>query len=107
MSKIQEILIQKKINDEEMLMLMAKINEKEKIYFNCKKEIQTQKSIELSRISEEFMKNDFERRYNVTKDIVVSSICGEDNMNQEMSRLKREEKVGIFLFYFFISLVIL
>lgn len=76
-----------------MLMLMAKINENEKIYFNSKKEIQVQKRAELSRISKEFLTNDFERRYNVSQDIVVSAICGEDNMNQELSRLTREQKV--------------
>ena len=77
-------------------MLMAKINENEKIFFNCKKEIQTKKRIELSRVSKEFLTNDFERRYNVTQDVVVSAICGEDNMNQELSRLLREQKVILF-----------
>lgn len=80
---------------------MEKINENEKIYRNCKKEIQTKKREELSRISKEFLTNDFERRYNVSQDIVVSAICGEDNLNQELSRLIREQKV-IFFFNFFL-----
>jgi hypothetical protein len=89
-----------------MLMLMAKINENENIYDKCRKEIQTLKKIELSRISKEFLTNDFERRYNVSQDIVVSAICGEDNMNTELLRLRREEKV-ILLFYFILFLFLL
>ena len=73
------MLIKKQIVDEELLLLMSKIGEYEKIYDNCKKEIITQKRVELSRISKEFLTNDFERRYGVTQDIVVSAICGEDN----------------------------
>lgn len=101
MSKIQDMLIKKQIVDEELLMLMSKISEFEKIYNNCKKEIQTQKRIELSRISKEYLTNDFERRYGVSQDVVVSAICGEDNMNQELSRVMREQKVikGFILFY--------
>jgi hypothetical protein len=93
MSKIQDMLEKKKIVDEELLMLMSKISENEKIYENFKKEIILQKRIELSRISKEFLTNDFERRYNITQDIVVSAICGEDNMNQELSKVMREQKV--------------
>jgi hypothetical protein len=99
MSKIQDMLVQQQIVDEELLMLMAKINEYEKIFENCKKEIDVQKRAELSRISKEFLTNDFERRYNVSQNSVVSAICGEDNMNQELSRVMREQKVIIiFLF---------
>lgn len=93
MNKIQDILEKKKIVDEELLMLMSKITEYEKVYSTCKKEIQLQKRAELSRISKEFLTNDFERRYGVTQDVVVSAICGEDNMNQELSRVMREQKV--------------
>jgi hypothetical protein len=93
MNKIEEMLIKKQILDEELLMLMSKITENEKIYENFKKEIITQKRIELSRISKEFLTNDFERRYNVSQDILVSAICGEDNMNQELSKVLREQKV--------------
>ena len=83
-------------------MLMAKINENERIFYSCKKEIQTQKRVELSRISKEFLTNDFQRRYNVNQDVVVASICGEDNMNQEISRLMREQKVILFIYFVFI-----
>ena len=101
MTKIQDMLIKKQILDEELLMLMSKISENEKIYENCRKEIISQKRIELSRISKEFLTNDFEKRYSVTQDIVVSAICGEDNMNQELSKVMREQKVKKNLIYYF------
>lgn len=72
---------------------MAKIQEYEKIYTNYISEIQTQKKRELNRISKEFLTNDYQRRYNVRQEVVVSAICGEDNMNSEYTRLIREQKV--------------
>lgn len=93
MNKIEEMLTKKQTIDEEVLSLMAKISEYEKIYSTCKSEIQTQKKRELNRISKEYLTNDYERRYNVPQETVISAICGEDNMNAEYSRLIREQKV--------------
>ncbi len=93
MNKIEEMLTKKQTIDEEVLSLMSKISENEKVYNMCRAEIQMQKKRELNRISKEYLTNDYERRYNVPQEIVISSICGEDNMNSELSRLIREQKV--------------
>jgi len=89
------MLTKKQTIDEEILSLISKIAEFEKVYNICKAEIQTQKKRELNRISKEYLTNDYERRYNVPQEIAISSICGEDNMNAELSRLIREQKVKI------------
>ncbi len=81
--------------DEDVLVMMTKITEFEKIYDACKNEIQIYKKRELNRISKEYLTNDYERRYNVKQEIVISAICGEDNMNAEFSRLIREQKVNM------------
>lgn len=99
MNKIEEMLTKKQTIDEEVLSLMSKISEYEKVYNMYRAEIQTQKKRELNRISKEYLTNDYERRYNVPQEIVISAICGEDNMNAETSRLIREQKVKNLCFY--------
>jgi len=94
------MLSKKQTIDEEVLGLMTKISEYEKVYENCKSEIQISKKRELNRISKEYLTNDYERRYNISQETVISAICGEDNMNAEFSRLIREQKVFIILSYF-------
>ncbi len=102
--KIEEKLNCKKNIDHETFIFMSKIADYEKTYEFYKAEIQKQKITELNRINKEFLTNDYQRRYAVNQQILVSSICGEDNMSQELSRLIREQKVKLFkkiLFYFF------
>jgi len=72
---------------------MSKIEEYEKTYNFYKAEITKQKINELNRINKEFLTNDYNRRYGVSQQILVSAICGEDNMSQEYSRMMREQKV--------------
>jgi len=72
---------------------MSKIADYEKTYEFYKAEINKQKTNELNRINKEFLTNDYNRRYGANQQVLVSAICGEDNMTQEYSRIMREQKV--------------
>ena len=76
---------------------MSKITEYEKTYEYYKAETHNQKINELNRINKEFLTNDYQRRYGVTQQVMVSSICGEDNMSQELSRIMRDQKVKLLI----------
>jgi len=58
-----------------------------------KSELDEIKKIEVSRIFREFQFNDYARRYNTTREKVVSVLIGEDNMNMEISKQMRSQKV--------------
>lgn len=51
------------------------------------------KRTELERLFKEFITNDYTRRYKVDRQTVVSAIVGEDNTQQELQKMAREEKV--------------
>lgn len=51
------------------------------------------KKSELTRISFEFIKRDYARRFNISHEEIVSIIFGEDNVANEISKLRREQKV--------------
>jgi len=72
---------------------MSKIADYEKTYEYYKAEINKQKINELNRVNKEFLTNDYKRRYGANQQVLVSAICGEDNMTQEYSRIMREQKV--------------
>jgi hypothetical protein len=48
---------------------------------------------ELERINKEFLTNQYERRFRISQDVVVSVIVGEDHVNSEMNRQNKEQKV--------------
>lgn len=48
---------------------------------------------EMNRIFKEFLVNDYARRFNTTKRIVLSALLGEENVNYELSSQDREQKV--------------
>ena len=51
------------------------------------------KTNEMDRIFKEFQKNNYEKRYNVDKIRVISALIGEDNINNEIFRQERREKL--------------
>jgi hypothetical protein len=65
----------------------------EALYEKKKKILHKIKRDELDRIAKEFLTNEYERRFNVSKKTVVSAIVGEDNANFEIARQTREENV--------------
>lgn len=58
-----------------------------------KHEINEMKKDELSRIGKEFMVNDYERRFNVKLDKLISALIGEEKSCSEVERIKRRRKV--------------
>jgi hypothetical protein len=72
-----------------------KIEEKLKKYESLKElkikmlnEIDILKKKEVKRITREFLENDYERRFNVPIEIVLSALVGEFNLNKEYEKQK-------------------
>ncbi len=81
------------ILEEDSFEIVGKISELEAQYEKKKKTLQKIKRDELDRISKEFLTNEYERRFNVSKKTIVSAIVGEDNTDSEIIRQSREENV--------------
>ncbi len=56
------------------------------------------KKSEMGRIFKEFARNEYERRFNINKAIVISALIGEDYTTSELIRQSRELKVLFYLF---------
>jgi hypothetical protein len=74
-----------------------KIEEKLKKYESLKElkikmlnEIDILKKKEVKRITREFLENDYERRFDVPIEIVLSALVGESNLNKEQKIYKNE-----------------
>ena len=80
--------------DERSLEMMNQIKNLESEYENKKREFNEFKRKELNRIAHEFLLNDYERRYNIKQEIMVSAITGEDKRNSEMLRQNKQQKVN-------------
>lgn len=52
--------------------------------------LQKMKKIEMERINKEFYTNDYERRYNITLEGMISAIVGEDNVLNEIGKQRRD-----------------
>ena len=46
----------------------------------------------MERIFKEFQKNNYRKRYQIEKKVVISSLIGEDNLENELFRQARREK---------------
>ena len=44
----------------------------------------------MERINKEFYSNDYERRYNITLEGMISAIVGEDNVLEEIGKQRRD-----------------
>jgi hypothetical protein len=93
--RIEEYINNKEKLTEDTLKMIENIRELDKVYNSFKKELQAMKKNELNRLAREFLIDDYERRYGVTKQRLISTICGEDFTNAELNRQVREEKVII------------
>ena len=81
-----------KIDEDSLLYLKAiKILEAEEV--QATKEINHMHKKELQRINSEFLMNDYERRFNITQEEVLSALIGEDLTPIEYHRQLREQKV--------------
>ena len=58
-----------------------------------REEKDTLKTNEMDRIFKEFQRNNYAQRYNVDKTKVISALIGEDNINNEIFKQERREKL--------------
>ena len=74
-------------------MEKAKIMDKlEKMAEKIEKEIDTMKQNEMVRITKEFVENDYEKRFQVSHDIIISALIGEDHKRNEFKRQQKVKK---------------
>lgn len=79
--------------DEDIIVSHKFITEFEKKADKCNNEIIQMKNQELDRILKEFMMNDYERRFNVSLDQMISCLIGEDNTEMEFAHQSKILKV--------------
>ena len=87
--------------NQESLNLFNEMRENEMNLINLQNYLGELKRSEINRISFEFLKKDYERRFSVSIDDIVSVIVGEDNTSHEISKQKREHRVNYILFNLF------
>ena len=71
---------------------MRKLKEIEKISEIKKKEMENIKNREMSRINKEFLVYDYERRFNVKKQKVLSALVGVENSHIEFAKQYKEQR---------------
>ena len=80
------------IIDQESLDLLGKIKLLDKTIKEFKEGMDARKKEELDRLNSEFFKNNYQRRFGVSQEIVISAIIGEDFMIHELFREKKKQK---------------
>jgi hypothetical protein len=79
--------------DAETLKIVSRLEKAEALYNNHKKTMLALKRKELERVNREFLINNYERRFGVKLDDIVSVIVGEDHVKNEMERQYKDQKV--------------
>jgi hypothetical protein len=82
--------------DQDSFVYLKAIKQLENEEANISKTLNEMQRAELMRINNEFLFNDYERRFKVTQEEVVSALIGEDYTPFEYNKLIREQKVGKF-----------
>ena len=59
---------------------------------NIKKIVHNMKKTEMNRIFNEYLKNDYFKRFKVEKTVVLSALIGEDNVMPELNKHARKAK---------------
>lgn len=90
--------------DEVSLSYIAKIYKLEKEKNDLIKEMRKLKENEMTRVTKEYIDNNYEKRFNVSQNEVISALIGEDNKDKEyykQSVLKKEymKKIKLCNFY--------
>ena len=88
-----ELLSKKPKFSEEGNRLISKIKALEENLKIRKREISKNKGDQLSRINKEFMLNDYQRRFKVNQEVLISAIVGKDHLKSEKERQIREQRV--------------
>jgi uncharacterized protein with von Willebrand factor type A (vWA) domain len=73
--------------------MFQKLKELDKSLEIIHKEIEDIKNKELKRISNEFLTNEYGRRFGVSEENVISAMIGEENVYEEYGKFIREQKV--------------
>jgi hypothetical protein len=76
--------------DKDTKYLMKYVKELEDIVSTIKSDLEILKEKEISRISKEFLINDYERRFKVNIETVLSAIVGHNNTIFEMKKIFKE-----------------
>jgi len=79
--------------DPESLCFFNEMRDNESKLSKIQRHLDELKKSELTRISFEFLKRDYARRFNIKHEELVSIIVGEDNVANEITKLRREQKV--------------
>lgn len=79
--------------DKETITLVSEMKENEAKLTDMQNYLTELKNNELSRINFEFLRRDYQRRFNINHEEIVSIIVGEDSITDEVSKLRREQKV--------------
>jgi len=92
--KINKIIEQNDKNkiDDEALKCLTYIKNLEKQLNDIRNELTLFKKNELKRINREFLTNDYERRFKVNQETIISAIVGDDFVSSEYSRQVRDQK---------------
>ena len=53
------------------------------------------------------MANDYQRRFNTTQEVIISAICGEGSMNQEISKMLRDQRVKKYILKIFSKFLVI
>lgn len=78
--------MQKKYAKIDPKMLENEINSLEKRYNGLKQKMRRMKQEALERIGKEFMLNNYQKRFKVHQEVVLSAIVGEDKAKETMSK---------------------
>lgn len=99
--------------DKDSINLITAMKEDEQVLITLQAQLAEIKKNELIRINFEFIKNNYERRFNISHEEIISVIVGEENALNEITKQKRELKVFLIIkilyqlfiyIYFFVNI---
>jgi hypothetical protein len=90
--KIQEIMKNKGQLGDQELEYIKNVTELENQLKNIKSSMESMKRNELARINKEYITNDYERRFKISQETLISALIGEDNTGHEYAKQKREQR---------------
>lgn len=93
MKNLVETINKREKLDEGAMEMVNVISELESQLEKLKREAKGMKRRELSRIGKEFISSDYERRFKIDLQSLISALVGEDNSHSEMNSLMKEKKV--------------
>ena len=96
MKTIDKFIGNKSVLDKETIKIIDVIAEFEKNEKSLKEIGENLKALQMNRLFKEFILNDYEKRFCTNKKLVISALIGEEQMQQELLRQAREEKVKLF-----------